>query len=56
MNIYLWLSLLLFLKNKYVYLIGFLLKMKKKMKPKFCNGTTDIKNNIIDIILKIKTA
>ena len=43
-----------FFKNKYVNLIGFLLKNVKKMKPKFFNGTTDIKNNIIDINLKNK--
>ena len=41
-----------FFKNKYVNLIGFLLKNVKKMKSKFFNGTTDIKNNIIDINLK----
>lgn len=43
-----------FFKNKYVNLIGFLLKNFKKMKPKFFNRTTDIKNNIIDINLKNK--
>jgi hypothetical protein len=43
-----------FFKNKYVNLIGFLLKNVKKMKPKFFNRTTDIKNNIIDINFKNK--
>ena len=41
-------SVAAFFKNKYVNLIGFLLKNVKKMKPKFFNRTTDIKNNIID--------